>query len=244
MSTNSWTDSYTGVHTAAPFTAGALAYHELKSLILLGDVPIGLRLREERIAERLGVSRTPVREALLRLYAERYLDRHPEGGFRVQAPSAQSMRELYEIRRALELFALRRAAGEGGHDRGALQALREEWRSIDTDAAEVDPELVLLDEDFHVRLAEAGGNEQLAQELRQLNERIRPVRTHDFVTTGRITATIEQHLAIVETVLTRRIAKASALLEAHILQSQGVVEAAVGRVLERMLSVGERDRTW
>lgn len=241
VSTDVSTASYTGVR-AAP-SAGALAYAELKSLVLLGEVPIGVRLGEERIAERLGVSRTPVREALLRLHAEAFLERHPEGGFRVQPPSAQQMRELYEIRRALELFAVRRA-GRGGHDRDTLASLREEWRAVDARESPVDPDFVLLDEDFHVRLAESAGNAELAGELRRLNERIRAVRTHDFVTSGRIGVTVEQHLAIVEAMLARRPARAATLLEAHIRQSQDVVEVAVGRVLERMLSIGEREGTW
>ena len=233
----------TGVYTAQ-YTASALAYQELKTLVLLGNVPIGLRLREERVAERLGISRTPVREALLRLHAEHFLERHPEGGYRVANPSVQAMRELYEIRRALEFLALQRAPGQGGHDKTALTELRAEWESIDSDAAELDPEFVLLDEDFHARLAEAAGNRQLVTELRQLSERIRPVRTHDFVTPGRIANTIEQHLAIVKTVIVGDLDQARQLLGAHIQQSQDVVEAAVARMLERMLSVGERDTSW
>lgn len=238
MSTQGSTPLYT-----APYTAAGLAYERLKSLVLRGEVPIGLRLREERIAERLGVSRTPVREALLRLHAERFLDRHPEGGFRVLNPSVQTMRELYEVRRALELFAVRRGMREG-YDRGALASLREDWTSIDEADAEDDPEFVLIDEDFHVRLAEAAGNDQLTDHLRTLNERIRPVRTHDFVTSGGIGRTIEQHLQILDSVISRKPGKATELLEAHILQSQGVVEVAVARMLERMLSVGERDSGW
>lgn len=236
------TEQSTALYTE-PYTMAGLAYTRLKGLILHGEVPIGLRLREEKIAERLGVSRTPVREALLRLHAESFLDRHPEGGFRVLNPSVQTMRELYEIRRALELFAIRRGMQEG-YDRAALRALREEWTGMDEDSAENDPEFVLLDEDFHSRLAEAAGNVQLATQLRVLNERIRPVRTHDFVTTGRIADTIEQHLGILEAVMAKKPAKAADLLEAHILQSQGVVEGAVARTLERMLSVGERDGGW
>ncbi len=75
------TDVYTSSNTAS-----GSAYQQLKALILLGDVPVGIRLREERIAERLGMSRTPIREALLRLHIERFLDRHPEGGFRATNP--------------------------------------------------------------------------------------------------------------------------------------------------------------
>ncbi len=239
MSTTPGTGTYT-----QGYTASALAYQELKTLLLLGDVPIGVRLREERLAERLGMSRTPVREALLRLHAERFLDRHPEGGFRATNPSAQTMRELYEVRRALEVFAVRRTGSAGRHDRHALEQLHEEWSVLDADDGVPDAEFVHLDEDFHRRLAEASGNRQLADELRSVNERIRPVRTHDFLTPGRIGSTISQHLAILDAVLARRLARAAGLLDRHISESQSVVEVAVARVLERMLNVGERNASW
>jgi DNA-binding GntR family transcriptional regulator len=97
---------------------------------------------------------------------------------------------------------------------------------------------VLLDEDFHCRLAEASGNAELVNELRRVGERIRPVRTHDFVTPGRIDATIAQHLRVLDAVLARSV-DAPDELESHILESQRVVETAVGVVLERMLSASE-----
>lgn len=225
-------------------TASSLAYQELKTLLLLGDVPIGVRLREERLAERLNMSRTPVREALLRLHAEHFLDRHPEGGYRAMNPSAQTMRELYEVRRALELFALRRTEPDVVRDRPSLEELREEWRVLEATVGTLDAEFVHLDEDFHRRLAESAGNQQLALELGRINERIRPVRSHDFITPGRIAMTIEQHLEILDAVLARRLAQASSLLDRHISQSQTVVELAVAKVLERMLSVEERDPSW
>lgn len=224
-------------------TASSLAYQQLKALLLLGEVPIGVRLREERLAERLDMSRTPVREALLRLHAEHFVDRHPESGYRATNPSAQTMRELYEIRRALELFALHRA-GDEGRDWGSLTELKEEWRAFEVSDLTLDAEFVHLDEDFHRRLAESAGNVQLAEELRRLNERIRPVRSHDFVTPGRIGATVEQHLGIIDAVLARRMGEAERLLDSHIAESQAVVERAVAKVLERMLSVGERDNGW
>ncbi len=210
----------------------------------MGDVPIGARLREERLAERMNVSRTPVREALLRLHAEHFLERHSEGGYRVINPSVQKMRELYDIRRALELHALRRSDPHFVRDRDGLLELREDWRALDGGESAIDAEFVLLDEDFHRRLAESAGNPQLAEQLRKVNERIRPVRSHDFMNPGRIAATIEQHLAIVEAVLARKTSQAATMLDRHICESQTVVEQAVANVLERMLSVGERDASW
>jgi DNA-binding GntR family transcriptional regulator len=231
------------MYTGSP-SASSLAYQELKALLLLGDVPVGARLREERLAERLGMSRTPVRESLLRLHAEHFLERHPEGGYRATVPSAQSMRELYEVRRALEVYALRRTSSDGDRDYEGLEELREEWRAMEGGEIAQDAEFVHLDEDFHRRLAESAGNSQLAEHLRQVNERIRPVRSHDFMTIGRIATTVEEHLGILEAVLAIHTEKAVTLLERHIGESQTVVEQAVAKVLERMLSVGERDSSW
>lgn len=226
------------------YTASTLAYHELKTLILLGEVPLGVRLREERLADRLAMSRTPIREAMLRLFAEHFLERHVEGGFRAAVPSTQTMRQLYEVRKALELYALRRSGPDVVRDRGAVEELRGEWRQLDSSIGLLDAEFVHLDEDFHRRLAESSGNLQLAEELRGVNERIRPVRTYDFMTPGRIAATIEQHLDVLDAVLARRIGQAATLLDAHIGESQTIVEAAVATVLERMATAGDRDSAW
>ncbi|HWB23219.1 MAG TPA: GntR family transcriptional regulator [Gaiellaceae bacterium] len=225
-------------------TASDIAYRELKSWILMGEIPLGMRLGEERIADRLSLSRTPVREALLRLYAERFLERHPEGGYRINHPTARSMQELYELRKALELYAVRRTIESPQAETIAiLEELRSDWAALAEDAPELDPDFVLLDEDFHRRLAEASGNEELVEALRRVGERIRPVRTHDFLMTGRIDATIEQHLAIVAAAVDGS-PDAEELLERHISESQSFVESAVGRVLEKMLTTGEGGLAW
>jgi DNA-binding GntR family transcriptional regulator len=238
----------TTLHTtlyAAPRGTSAAAYEELKSLILFAQLPIGIRLREERLAERLGCSRTPVREALLRLDAERLLERHPQGGYCVAIPRVTAMRELYEIRRALELFALRRGCeSELRHERELLECLADEWLSLDAGAIEPNGEFVLADEAFHASLAEAAGNLRLAQELQRVNERIRPIRSRDFVCAERIAVTIEQHLAITEALLAGDAQEAASLLDSHILESQREVEGRVAAALERLLDYGEEPSEW
>jgi DNA-binding GntR family transcriptional regulator len=125
----------------------------------------------------------------------------------------------------------------------ALRVLETEWEALVPDAPDTDPDFVLVDEDFHRRLAVAGGNRMLADELRSVGERIRPVRSHDFVVPGRIEATVTQHLAILQAVLAGS-ESATRLLEQHILESQAVVEAALGRAMERMLTAGEEALAW
>ena len=231
--------------TAADVTSTEAAYREIKRWILIGEVPYGMRLSEGRVAARMEMSRTPVREALLRLFAERFIERHPDGGYRISHVRARSMYELYDVRKALELFALREGivrAAEGAA-RAGLEELRADWVQLRTDAPEHDPGFVVLDEEFHHRLAAASGNAELVEALDRVNERIRPIRTHDFLDPDRIVVTIEQHVAILDAVLGDR-ADAAALLEHHICESQAYVEGAVGRVLERMLTINEEGLNW
>jgi len=226
------------------YAASAIAYDAIKEWILRGEIPVGIRLREEPIAERIGVSRTPVREAMVRLHGERFLDHHAEGGYRVASPSPTVINELYEIRRALELFAIRRCAeGAGTYDQAALAELREEWSSFDGEFDLPDPEFVLLDEEFHRRLAAAAGNAELADELRVVNERIRPIRSHDFVTPGRIADTVIEHLGILDAVIAGHDGSAALLLERHIGESQRIAQRSASLALERMVAAGRNGAT-
>lgn len=219
------------------------AYAALKERLLVGDVPFGHRLAEERVAAELSVSRTPVREALSRLHAEGLVERHPGGGFTPAAPDLHTARELYEVRFALEFLALGRprSAGEP-HDRAQLTELRDDWASLDPPLGDGDtnPDFVLLDEDFHVRLAAASGNTSLADLLQRVNERIRLVRMHDFVTAERVQRTIGQHVDVVDLLLADRIDGADAALRAHFDESFAVVEQRVAAALARMVSAGRK----
>ena len=81
-------------------------YDELRRGLLFGEYPLIERLAEVSLAERLGASRTPVREALMRLEAEGLVVRRPQGGFYPRSPNLAGIRDLYELRRILELACL------------------------------------------------------------------------------------------------------------------------------------------
>jgi DNA-binding GntR family transcriptional regulator len=211
------------------------AYVELKRRLLAGDLRLGARLVENRLAATLGVSRTPIREALLRLHAEGLVAREPDGGYLPVVPDVAATRWLYEVRAGLELQAIRRPAQSGtSHDAVALAGLVAAWEHLRDDEPLAGPSFVLVDESFHVGLAEAAGNPELVDLLRQVNERIRTVRMVDFLTSDRIASTIDEHLGIARAVLEGDLAEAERRFVGHLDHSQAVVERRVASAIVRM----------
>lgn len=225
---------YTELHTAGPAdrSLSTVVYGEVKRRLLRGDFRIGRRLAEVALAEQLDVSRTPVREALVRLHAEGFVERLPEGGFSPVAPDLHTIAELYVVRRGLEMTALN---VPGGHDERLLEALRDDWELIDPAEGAADPDFVLQDEDFHVRLADAAGNRSLVEILVRLNERIRIVRAYDFLTVDRVRKTVDEHLSILASLLAGERKVAERRLNRHLQISRDIVEQRSAQALSRMV---------
>jgi DNA-binding GntR family transcriptional regulator len=230
---------YTAQHPEGNAPSRAqLAYSDLKNRLLLGEFPLNVRLGEERLAALVGVSRTPIREALSRLEVEGLVVRAPDGGFLPVVPDVAGMRHLYEVRVGLELQALRRPSRHGTvHSQELLEALRAEWVELTHEEPEAEPGFVLLDESFHLTLAEAAGNPMLVDLLRQLNERLRIVRMQDFLVPDRVDRTIREHVALLDVVLAGDVVEAERQLVTHIDSSVAVVEERVTKAIARMAGV-------
>jgi len=233
----------TGVHTGpvTPRSLTQVAYDSLKHRLLMGEFPLGRRLGEVALAELLEVSRTPIREALTRLHAEGLIVRLPEGGFSPTAPDLHTVRELYDVRKGLELTALH---ADDGHDTDQLEALLDDWRQLCVTTAHGDfgADFVLHDEDFHLRLAAASGNQSLTDLLAHVNQRIRFVRMHDFLTADRVQRTIKEHVSITEALLTGDRTLTETRLVRHLGISRRVVERRAAMALSRMVATGRNDR--
>jgi DNA-binding GntR family transcriptional regulator len=215
-------------------------YAQLRERLLRGDLPVGRRLVEQQLAAEFNTSRTPVREALRRLEGDGHIVRDSGGGVCPSAPSVKSMRELYEVRVAIEELVARRASTSG--DRGRIEAIEQDWRALqaawmDTRALPRGPEFVHADERFHLQLACASGNGVAEVMLGDLNDRIRILRIHDFTTDDRIGATIAEHLEILACVLARDADAAAAFMRAHVQRSALVVRERVGLALARMFEL-------
>jgi DNA-binding GntR family transcriptional regulator len=186
----------------------------------------GERFSEAELGSRLGVSRTPVREALFRLRNEGFLDVEPKLGWFVKPIDFDKLEQLYDMRIVLELASVVRLC-QRATDLDALHDLARIWLVPDEErlplGSESAPQVGANDEAFHATLVRATGNAEMARVHWDVTERIRIVRRLDFTRADRIAATYTEHAAILRAVLARESANAQNLLQSHIEQSKAEV---------------------
>lgn len=192
---------------------------------MAGELPFDRRLVENQLSVALGVSRTPLREALVRLAADGLITREADGYYPTR-PNLSDLRDLYELRITLELRGIERAIDNDRlrHDRALLQELRQTWRGLQIEPPAPSPDVVLLDEAFHITLSAAAGNTAITEALRAVNTRIRRVRMYDYLTADRVETTIVEHLEILDLVIVGDLPAALIALRRHVGESYDVVE--------------------
>ena len=189
-------------------------YERIKADIFEFRLAPGTRFSENEIAQRIGVSRTPVREALYRLAQDEFLEVHAKSGWSVGTLDFDRFDQLYDVRLILELAALRKLCeGVPGEQ---LSALKREWLVSARARLSDGKAVAALDEQFHATLVAATGNPELTRIHADVAQRIRIVRRLDFTQPERIERTYEEHGEILRAVLTRKPEQASMLLKAHI----------------------------
>jgi DNA-binding GntR family transcriptional regulator len=208
------------VFTSTP-TRSEVLVEQLRLDIVRGSIPGGTRLIEESLAERYGVSRTPVREALRLLARESLLAYAPRAGYTVRSIDLDEMDDLYVIRCAIEEQSASKIATHGA--RGTLHNLLEYWGDMPASVAQGDVNLVHADEHFHETLAGATGSTVLPSMLRQINARLHVLRIRDFIDPERVRLTFDQHAGILQALLDGDQRLATARLQAHILESRANV---------------------
>jgi DNA-binding GntR family transcriptional regulator len=138
-----------------------LAYVRIRSMVIEGEIPPGARLGQVELAEQLGVSRTPVREALRRLTGEGLAEFVPNRGFRAASPSIDDVLRRLEVRALVEPGIARLAATRRTDaDLERLHETIEREDAADTRIAAHD-----ASRDFHIVLARASGNRELVSVL-------------------------------------------------------------------------------
>lgn len=194
-------------------------YVKLRSMILNFEIQPNSRLTETELAAYFNVSRTPIREALQRLETEELITIRPKQGCFVRAMDLDEFSDYYQIRVSLEMLSLETACTNMSNE--ALKTLCKVWEKNEcTDPSDASERVARLDEEFHLKLAEGGGNRTLVKLLSDINNRIRIVRRLDFTDQERIRKTYEEHYCILQHLLNRDFQAAKKEMMRHIKKSE------------------------
>ena len=196
---------------------GETTYERLCEEIRSGKLPPGSRLRETEIAERLAVSRTPVREAIRRLEADGLVDHLPRSGAVVRKLEYPELMELYEMRTVLEGTAARLAARAASPvELEELVAINDEMR-----AAAGRPEAVIgLNRQFHKLLLDAARNRFLLRAMATVENTLLILGTSSMAMPDRAREAVDEHREVLDALLARDGAAAEAAMRRHMERAQ------------------------
>ena len=213
--------------------AGAIE-REMEAMILNGELAVGERVPEMELAERFGVSRSPVREAVRALDSVGLVEVIPNRGAFVRKIELAEALEVYEVRAALFWQAGRMMAERGAEaDVRRLRQLHDEMAM----AADVHrfEDYAPLNFAFHELIVDAAGNRTLASQYRMLVKRLRLFRSRNLMFGDTLTLSHREHEAIVRAVEASDANAAAAACYDHVVQGQH-------RLVERIKAQGEAGR--
>jgi len=196
-------------------------YERIKSDLFEFRLMPGERFSENEVARRLGVSRTPVREALFQLGQEGYIRVASKSGWSVRPIDFAYFENLYDLRVILEIASVIKICESDPMD--PLESLRASWLVPERERLTGGAAVAALDERFHATIVEAAGNAEVARAHRDVTERIRVIRRLDFTSPDRIRATYAEHAQILRKILRRKADDAVMLLRSHIELSRAEV---------------------
>src|SRR6476469_3224904 len=190
-------------------------YDHLRAEILSGRLTPGAELAEVALAEQLGVSRGPIREAIGRLASEGLVTVRPRRGAVVSSLSKEEFLELYQVREALELMAVKLAVPRlQPEDIAGLQLL------IDQMAAHAErhriTEFFEANAAFHARLVDASENTKIVELYRQLLDQLGRYRTRSLLLRANMQRSVAEHAAILRAAKRGDADRASHLMSEHI----------------------------
>lgn len=181
----------------------------LRQQIADGRIPAGARVNEAELARQAGVSRTPIREALLALAAEGFLESDTGRGFFTGPLTLAEAAETYPILGALEGLSLRLAGIPSRTALDELERINDALGAVQDDPVRSQR----LDLEWHTRLLAHGDNRRLASEVDRIKNLVRRYEVSYMRDTGRIERSVAQHRAIVEALRAGRLKTAAGGLE-------------------------------
>ncbi|MFD9704229.1 GntR family transcriptional regulator [Lentzea sp. NPDC059081] len=186
----------------------------LRELVLTGEIPAGSRVNEVEVAQRLGISRGPLREAIRHLASERLLTLVPHRGAFVPAADDGDVRALFELRTALECAAAELAASR--HTDGDLVRLREVCEESRRGYRAGQPFPYRLDLAFHQALLDAARSPHIAEQVRLVQQRVVLLRSALEDDPQHQQASMDDHDELVKAIGDGDAARASTVMRRHL----------------------------
>ncbi len=191
------------------------ALSALRQMIFSGALMPGSDHLETELAERLGMSRTPVREAALMLQAQGLVEVRPRRGIRVLPVSAQDMADIYDILTELESLAAARAA-EAAYSKPDLATLAETIRDMDAALAADDLRAwAEADDRFHRELVRLGGNARLSMIVSVMRDQVRRARATTLFIRPKPSKSNADHRTVYQAIAERNPVRAHDTHHAH-----------------------------
>ncbi|TFZ02801.1 GntR family transcriptional regulator [Ramlibacter henchirensis] len=209
---------------------GLAVYEKLRVKAIGHDFLPGERLNEVELAREFGVSRTPLREALNRLTTEGFLRSIPGKGFFFRELDPKEIFDLYELRAAIEVAAVRLAV-----QRASTEDVNALAKMVEDASAQEDCEvsdLIAADEAFHSRLIALAGNSEMSRVVLNINARIQFVR---WINVDKLSkrATHKDHRAVIQALRQRDAEACAGLLQKHISRRlDEIIEATHRRIAQ------------
>ncbi|MEG0750631.1 MAG: GntR family transcriptional regulator [Oscillospiraceae bacterium] len=203
------------------YTIKEQVYDILKQAILDGTYLPRQRLQEPFLAATLGVSRSPIREALQQLVGDGLLINVPNKGVYVKEFTKRDMEEIFDLRFILECLSLSRSA------KNLSPELREDFVSIRVKIAHVGTahnmkHYIELDNELHQLIVRLAGNELLSSIYNNYLQLITPYRTFALLDKHRYDDSITEHLAIIDSILSGNIDNAIAINSDHLINTTNI----------------------
>jgi DNA-binding GntR family transcriptional regulator len=212
---------HTGTRKRRAATRTQALREAIEDSIATGAFPPGMRLDEAELTQRFGVSRTPLREALIQLSSEGIVLLRPRRGAVVAEVSPQRLLEMFEVMAELEAMCARLAARRMSES--DQQALLKAHRACEAACLEANPDdYYHKNEDFHYAIYSAAHSSFLSEQAIALQRRLRPYRRLQLRARNRMSASYNEHTQIVEALL------------------QGDPDLAAERLRQHILVQGER----
>lgn len=193
----------------------------IRAEIVAGQFEPGVIYSANVIAERLGVSATPIREAMLDLTNAGLVEPVRNRGFRILTVADRDLEEIVELRLLLEPPAMRKVVDQATDEE--IARLDESVTAIETAAAEQDVAAFLVaDRTFHLAALQLAGNTRLVRLVDQLRDQTRLLGLRSLALEGNLSASAHEHREILDALRTRRADDAVELMRAHLEHTRGV----------------------